>query len=306
MVDAIRNKYASQSESVPAVRISGKEVEEIGFSKIQRQLANLHELRIVLLDGLCITGLDQMDLPSLGTVSPNIEELDLSRNLFEKWTEILEICRPLPELTSLRSDGNRFREISSQSITAFTGPPFMHMKSLTLDDTLLDWAELACITSSFPGLEDLAASGNDLRALSDASLPGNITHLNLERNEFGSLHDIHPLSRMKALRRLNLKGNAISCIEALTATTEQTKSCLVFSSSVQDVDLSYNKIKEWNFIDKLGHVFPGMTALRVSQNPLYNDMNADDAYTLTIARLGSLTQLNYSMVWPRKIMAKNG
>ena len=36
------------------IRISGKEVEEVGFDKIRKQLAQLSELKIVILDGLCM------------------------------------------------------------------------------------------------------------------------------------------------------------------------------------------------------------------------------------------------------------
>lgn len=86
----------------------------MGFEKIRRRLAELQELRIVLLDGLCITrqlsafrgragveaelasGTDVKD------VSPKIIELDLSRNLFEEWREIAQICVQLENQRSLR------------------------------------------------------------------------------------------------------------------------------------------------------------------------------------------------------------
>ena len=60
-MDALRKKYASSDvdglKEKEAIRISGKTVEEVGFEKINRQLASLHELRIVILDGLCIHGI---------------------------------------------------------------------------------------------------------------------------------------------------------------------------------------------------------------------------------------------------------
>ena len=60
-MEALRKKYASSdtdgSKDREAIRISGKTVEEVGFEKINRQLASLHELRIVILDGLCIHGI---------------------------------------------------------------------------------------------------------------------------------------------------------------------------------------------------------------------------------------------------------
>ena len=60
-MDALRKKYASSdaggSKEKETIRISGKTVEEVGFEKINQQLASLHELRIVILDGLSIRGI---------------------------------------------------------------------------------------------------------------------------------------------------------------------------------------------------------------------------------------------------------
>lgn len=60
-LDALRKKYApsdlDELTDKGAIKISGKTVEEVGFEKISQQLANLHELRIVVLDGLCIHGI---------------------------------------------------------------------------------------------------------------------------------------------------------------------------------------------------------------------------------------------------------
>ena len=57
----MRKKYSSSdadgSKDKQAIRISGKTVEEVGFEKINQQLASLHELRVVILDGLCIRGI---------------------------------------------------------------------------------------------------------------------------------------------------------------------------------------------------------------------------------------------------------
>jgi len=131
-IEALRRKYASESDveivytngkpsndnavSLPEkiVRISGKEVEKVGFDKIRRQLADLHELRIVILDDLCmaqpitddvrrawVTGRDVELSNVIRDVCPNIVELDLSRNLFEDVREVATICEQLNKLTDL-------------------------------------------------------------------------------------------------------------------------------------------------------------------------------------------------------------
>ena len=118
--EALRQKYApetlsgsgqdeSRIEHQP-IEISGKVVEEVGFDRIWKQLSVLEELKIVLLDTLCLraVSLDQRPLAvaqaqqDLSRACPKIQELDLSRNLLETWDDVAEICRPLKHLKFLK------------------------------------------------------------------------------------------------------------------------------------------------------------------------------------------------------------
>jgi len=126
-LEGLHKKYASESEQFnfsnnqsivrsnldSQIEISSKVVEEVGFEKIRKLLADLHELRIVLLDGLCIGGLlaarsssDEDDLKkevsNIEQTCPNIQELDLSLNLLEDWWDVALICSALNHLQSLK------------------------------------------------------------------------------------------------------------------------------------------------------------------------------------------------------------
>ena len=132
-VEALKSKYASETldddqdpqskkgawwdDTHRPIRISGKEVEEVGFDKIRKQLADLQELRIVILDGLCMARPEARlsarttddttwpeGLTDISETCPKTIELDLSRNLFEEWREIASICEQLPKLRSLRAE----------------------------------------------------------------------------------------------------------------------------------------------------------------------------------------------------------
>jgi len=119
--------------------------------------------------------------------------------------------------------------------------------------------------------------------------------LNLERNDITSLGDIKSLSSMEKLSTLNLKDNSISAI-ALRDTP-----CLPV---LQNVDLAFNAVATWDFVDALNVVFPNLKALRLSYNPLYTSLlsstgkqlTGDDGYMLSLARIGTLTRFNYSEV----------
>ena len=93
------------------VMFNGKVAEEIGFDKIRKQLAELQELNIVLLDGLLVGGVlgsgvgaEQRDAAcrEIEQVCPKITELDLSRNLLGSWGEVADICARLKRLGVLK------------------------------------------------------------------------------------------------------------------------------------------------------------------------------------------------------------
>lgn len=130
--------------------------------------------------------------------------------------------------------------------------------------------------------------------------------LTLEKNAFTSLSSLFPLTDLPNLKSLFLRDNAINSVRDLdnTAADDSPARELRFSTSLEYVDLSYNAIGKWSFIDDLQHVFPRLTGLRVSHNPLYDEpavnngksMSVDEGYMFTLARLGTLKTLNFSNV----------
>lgn len=115
-LEALRHKYAEEgleqatTNTQGSIEISGKVVEEVGFERIRKQQALLQELKIVVLDGLRIRGRGAGDgaevvrfQDEIASACPNITELDLSRNLFESWRDVAEICLPLKRLRTLKA-----------------------------------------------------------------------------------------------------------------------------------------------------------------------------------------------------------
>ncbi|KAI8941364.1 hypothetical protein NX059_002588 [Plenodomus lindquistii] len=103
-------KLRKEKEKKREIKFSGKVAEEVGFDKIRRQLAQLSELKIVILDGL---GMWRPEARGERWMSEGVKtdvreacgkavELDLSRNLFEDWREVAAICEQLDNLRSLR------------------------------------------------------------------------------------------------------------------------------------------------------------------------------------------------------------
>lgn len=190
------------------------------------------------------------------------------------------------------------------------------MKELALDENLLSWDSICHISDCFPSLATLHASTNQLSRLSPlgaTTATDTLTTLYLEFNDFTALSDLASLSQLTSLKNLHLKGNNIS-----TITTDASQDTPVFSHTLTHVDISYNKVSSWSFVDALPDSFPGLNSLRLAHNPVYEDPGFDksnasasaagaagskatvteEAYMITVARLACLKILNFSTVTP--------
>lgn len=106
-VVALHGKYASEAvaereREIQIVFFGKKPAEEVGFDKIRRQLSRVEDLTIVILDGTRIAIDVAPGDKSVKETSPLITELDLSRNLFEEFGQVVKICQELESLRSLR------------------------------------------------------------------------------------------------------------------------------------------------------------------------------------------------------------
>jgi hypothetical protein len=180
-----------------------------------------------------------------------------------------------------------------QNSTALDG-----IKDLELDEMLMPWNDICCVAKRFRSLKTLTASSNSLRMLYVPLSTPHLTSLTLEYNLFESLSDLSELCSISTLETLRLKGNYISQI------AQSPRPNFTFGSKLGYVDLSYNDVADWAFIDTLADVFPGLRALRLSHNPIYEGASIgmgqvnsiEEGYMLTIARLGKLTALNFSNI----------
>lgn len=171
--------------------------------------------------------------------------------------------------------------------------------------------QIAALTFQFPDLATLSASFNQVQCIS-APLSASITRLTLENNELEALSAAKALASLPRLEHVSFKGN---CISAVYETARDGGGGgggggIRFSQTLKSVDLSYNRIDSWEFVNELPRVFPGLEILRTSGNPLYNQavapssvtglpespMTVDEAYMLTLSRLARLQVLNYSKI----------
>lgn len=149
-LDALRGKYAATTEFERIILdSSGKEIEMVGFDKVERQqrcailvssqlnVSNLQELATVVLDSMLIRYSNVFS--EIQSTCPRITSLDLSRNLFSNLSTVAEICLPLKELRTLRLTGNRFAELS---LDGGLSNAFGNVEWLALNMCALSWSEV--------------------------------------------------------------------------------------------------------------------------------------------------------------------
>lgn len=149
-----------------------------------------------------------------------------------------------------------------------------------------------------------------MNQISTISVPlsNSIRSLTLEHNEIVALSSIRGLISLPILEYLSLRGNNISSVFLNCEDKDETP--FQFSPTLSSLDMAYNSITSWSFINALPNILPGLLSLRISNNPLYDQpvalskatnipekpMTVDEAFMLTLARLASINTLNYSKI----------
>ncbi|KAI5819658.1 hypothetical protein BZA77DRAFT_303168 [Pyronema omphalodes] len=285
-IEGLRRKYTTEFDAPrkeqAIVLTANKVFEEVGFDKIIQKLSQLQNLKIIILDGLQIDRVD--DIAIIRATCPNIEELDVSRNLFEKLEDIALVCCALPKLRSLRISGNRF---SSLDVTDTSG--FANITSLEISNVLMTWPELVQLLAYFPSVTTLIAPHNNLSQIpSPPPFPASLTAVDFSYNNFSALASLSSMSELPNLKTLIVSHNSI--------TTLTTPPGTIFPA-LDRLDLAYNRIPFFSCLDDLPAATPHLNSLRISHNPLYSDFTHDEGHMLSIGRLPvRVTILNHSTI----------
>lgn len=305
-IEALKEKYAPETSSKSdkaSIRISGKEVEEVGFEKISQQLRGLSKLKVILLDGLSIALTSAQEetkhnLYHVAAICPSVVDLDLSRNLLETLDEVAQTCQDLNDLRSLRLDGNRFHQTDVK-----TRKSLRFIDTLSLEDTLLTWEDILELCDCCLNLKSLNLNENQFTHFSDIVNVNSISHvttLELSSNLFTAVSDFAVISALPHLQTLAVNHGTIRRIS-------NGNKKLRFGSTLRRLEFAFNEIDDWDFINNLDDVFPGIQSLRISHNPLYQSLQTIEGrpisheigYLLTIARVAHLKMLNYSSITDR-------
>eukprot|EP00644_Phytophthora_capsici_P009822 jgi/Phyca11/550817/estExt2_Genewise1Plus.C_PHYCAscaffold_390028 len=293
LLEVLEERYSNQEGAVD-VMVAGevgttlgseKPIEFVGAKKLSRQ-QTLQTIEKISLSGCQV---DKLGGSGLGNLAPNLTELDLSRNLFSQWSDILDILRELPLLKTLILSGNRFILNEGDGV-------FQNVKVLVLNQTLLSWSDVEkLLTRHFPSLEQLHLveneyDDNQLQLFTSGRRFESLSVLDLSLNAFKSWNQVLQVvgGTFVNLSHLLLNGNRIVTLAG------NAQPVSVFQK-LTTLSLSENLVDSWTSIDAL-NAFPLLDTLRFSKNPLTVQMSVGEARMLVVARTDRLAVFNGSPV----------
>jgi tubulin-specific chaperone E len=272
-VEALRKKYLSIASSAPIDIGTTKEVEMIGWKKMESKLSQLHCLKEVGLSNMRVVGGDPDGL--IQSSCPSVSDLDLSKNLFTCLSDVARICQELRNLEILRLNNNRFVVPSNLDQNAFRT-----VKVVTVMSTFMAWSDYILLASYFPVLGELHLGFNRISSISNMKPFSSIKLLNLEHNLLQDWESIELFGTLDSLEHLNLADNQIRNV--LPPKTKFT--------SLKVLNINRNKLASWKDVHQLND-FPALVEIRLTGNPICETISSGKSAIL-IGRLKNLVRLN--------------
>lgn len=258
-------------------------LELVGFSKVNKKQSKFDQLKIIWLREQCVSSAGEPG--ELEKLCPNLEELDISRNLINSWKIVADICCQLHSLARLNVSEN-YLPIEENMTTLKDS--FVTVKHLTIARMNYNWSDIQQCIIMFPSLEELSVSFNNVTIIDDILSNSNLNRivtLILEGNLLANWNEIHKLGSLSCLEYLNLNSNKIDKIKFPTSASK------VAFPALRQLHISENHISEWQSISELDKL-PNLEDLKFRDNPVLKNETIETARQLIIARISKLKILN--------------
>ncbi|XP_076761098.1 glyoxalase 1 isoform X1 [Xylocopa sonorina] len=260
--------------------------EVVGFSKVNRKQSKFDQLKTVWLREQYVSTAGKPD--ELKELCPNLEELDISKNLINSWQTVADICCQLHCLVRLNVSENYLPIEENMEVLKDS---FLTVQYLTMAKMNYNWFDIQRCMCMFPSLQEISVYFNIIniiqKPLEDDNLM-KICKLTLEGNFISSWDEILKLGSLPCLEYLNLNSNKIDKIRF--PTSEPTAKTSAFFN-LQQLHISQNNISEWQSISELEKL-NNLEDLKFRENPILRNENLETARQLIIARISKLKSLN--------------
>lgn len=271
----------NKKEDNKDITFNTKHVKRLGFEKLDNMNKDYSNLKVISLNKKSI---DKVSDPKINhDTTLNVKCLDLGFNCVSNISELTHIARHCPYLQELNISGNRFTLKKEDSLKV---APIPQVKRLFLASCGIGKEVLNILVEMFPNLEFLDISLNRLTDddLIGLRFPSTLKELILNGNKLKSL----PIRlNISNLEYLDMSGNVI---EHLFTGDNRLKSLL-------SLNITSNKILDWEVLDEINTVFPLLTSIKINKNPIVGNLeeqarDADVPYYQVIARLEKIQHID--------------
>ncbi|KAL3873874.1 hypothetical protein ACJMK2_036957 [Sinanodonta woodiana] len=260
-------------------------VEMVGAKKTNEKQSQLDLLQEVSLRDMLVYGAGVTPEELLRTM-PNIEDLDLSKNLIPSWKAVASITEQLKNLTILNVSENKMvLPENPESLSS----SFANVRTLIANKMKYSWENILQCCKICPSLEQLHVCFNSIGHLfSSGNQLRQLKLLNLESNRLHSWDELLKLGSLPFLEVLIVSNNELDDIYFPdTSPCEKSK----LFPSLKSLIITHNKVSKWKSIDELNKL-QNLEKLKIMGNPLMDTANPETVRQLIIAKIRNLRRCN--------------
>lgn len=261
-------------------------LEVVGFSKVNKKQSKFDQLKIVWLREHYVSSAGTPG--ELAELCPNLQELDISRNLINSWQIVADICCQLPSLIRLNVSENH---LPTNEHLISLKDSFLSVNHLTMARMNYNWLEIEQCMCMFSALQELSVSFNFVSTIQKPPKDSNLSRickLTLEGNLISSWDEVLKLGSLACLEYLNLNSNRLDKIEF--PSDKPTSKTTVFPA-LRQLHLCENNISEWQSVSELEKLM-NLEDLKFRENPILKNESIETVRQLIIARISNLKFLN--------------
>nr|XP_004659697.2 tubulin-specific chaperone E [Jaculus jaculus]XP_045004659.1 tubulin-specific chaperone E [Jaculus jaculus] len=292
---AVKNRYVLDdgphtNGKAPVAKLGSKHVQAVGFDFVAKKQSQLNKLQVISLNDCAVSCAGEKG--RIAEACPNIVSINLSKNLFSSWDEVMHIAEQLRSLEVLDLSKNQLQFPSESVMPAGT---FSALKVLILTQTGVSWAEVLRLAPRWPVLEYLCLNSNNL-CISErpTDVLQTVTLLDLSCNPLIDGNQLHLIAYLPRLEELILSNTGLSSIHFPDAGFGCKTSMF---PSLKYLVVDDNQISQWSSFNELDKL-QSLQALSCRRNPLTEGDKAQTARQFIIAKIGQLRTLNQCEVLP--------
>uniref|UniRef100_A0A8C5KUM9 Tubulin-specific chaperone E n=1 Tax=Jaculus jaculus TaxID=51337 RepID=A0A8C5KUM9_JACJA len=285
---AVKNRYVlddgpDTNGKAPVAKLGSKHVQAVGFDFVAKKQSQLNKLQVISLNDCAVSCAGEKG--RIAEACPNIVSINLSKNLFSSWDEVMHIAEQLRSLEVLDLSKNQLQFPSESVMPAGT---FSALKVLILTQTGVSWAEVfifLCILSPCLWKQALKSCFKQFIFPSrPTDVLQTVTLLDLSCNPLIDGNQLHLIAYLPRLEELILSNTGLSSIHFPDWPDTHCFSLILM-------------LLQWSSFNELDKL-QSLQALSCRRNPLTEGDKAQTARQFIIAKIGQLRTLNQCEVLP--------